>query len=501
MRLNLAAYPQCSEKLQHGHLCSYSEDTLKKVLENGQSLYGSNKTTFEDEIAAVKDFESRNWKLLERLQEQNKLSFRHRSIPEETAEYDIGVSAMEWEVANTTTILVFRGTFTHGDYANIGHWVTDYALEKSTNRMKEAWVRDAGLEWTKEMQDRTDNHDDTWEKVAIRARQLFLNEEKFPEELENILASNKSLEETGLTLEDARQTGYWKLTKFIVDQVYRETTAKNRTLVLTGHSQGGTRAQLASMYLQKEYGVQIPSISFAATGAACMARLLFDTGANLLNDVDPFSGHDQIFEYVHALDPWGNSMLGEDSGGKICYIGHKRIVTLTNESVGGNTIDSAQQYCSHVYGWPGPILLANEHSPVAADELKRNFQRCRYFTHNAVAMFLALSDSLLENGATATVNTTTRTVGGCHDAKIIPKEDPEAVCPTGQLTIQEDEAFGILFVIVLVTLFLFMRLCYKFWMRQRKTIGYQAGLNPSSNHGENVEIESEIAAIELPEVT
>lgn len=416
MRLNLAAYPLCVHKLQHGHHCSFSADTLKKVLENGQSLYGSNITTVEDEVAAVKDFESHNWELLNLLQEQNQLSFRHLSIPEETAEYDIGVSAMEWEVANTTTILVFRGTFTHGDYANIEHWMMDYAIEKSTDRMKEAWVRDAGLEWTEEMQDRTDNHDDTWEKVALRAHQLLFNEELFPKELENVLTSNISLEETGLTLEDARDTGCWKLTKFIVDQVYIETIARNQTLILTGHSQGGTRAQLASMYLQKEYGVQIPTLSFAATGAACMARLLFDTSANLLEDVDPFSGHEQIIEYAHPLDPWGNSMLGEDTGGKICYIHRKPTMKVRNES-----IDSAHEYCSQIYGWRGPLLLANEHSPVAAGELKRNFQRCRYFTHNAVAMFLALSDSLLENGATAIVNTTTSSVGGCSDAKIIPK--------------------------------------------------------------------------------
>jgi len=516
LRLNMAAYPLCAEKLQHGHHCSFSEDTLKKVLENGQSLYGSNITTFEEELMAVKDFESHNWGLLKRLEEQKKLSFRSRSIPAETAEFDIGVSAMEWEIRSTnTTILVFRGTFTHGDYANIEHWMMDYALEKSTGHMKEAWVNDAGLEWTKEMQDRSENHDDTWEKVALRAHQL-LNEEKFPKELENILASNASLEESlaeddangdntaGLTLEDARETGYWKLTKYIVDQVYAETLARNQTLVLTGHSQGGTRAQLASMYLQKEHGVQIPTISFAATGAACMARLLFDTSANLLQDVDPFSGHDQIVEYVHPLDVWGNSMLGED-GTRICYISSKTTMKMAqeNRTVEGNTIDSAKEYCSQVYGWPGPILLANEHSPIADEELKRNFQRCRYFTHNAVAMFSGLLCSLLENGATAITNTTTSTVGGCVDAKIIPKDDPDGVCPTGDITIREDEAFGMVLVVVLVTIVLSMRLCYKCWMRNRKTRGYQAGLSPSScNDDQGFGRESsDTASIELPALT
>lgn len=512
MRLNMAAYPLCAEKLQHGHHCSFSEDTLKKVLENGQSLYGSNVTTFEDELKAVKDFESRNWDLLKRQKEQKKLSFRSRSIPEETAEFDIGVSAMEWEISNTTTVLVFRGTFTHGDYANIEHWMMDYAIEKSTARMKEAWVDDAGLEWTKEMQDRSENHDDTWQKVALRAHQR-LSEEKFPKELEDILALNASLEErlgeeandhNGLTLEDARETGYWKLTKYIVDQVYAEALARNQTMVLTGHSQGGTRAQLASMYLQKEHGVQIPTVSFAATGAACMARLLFDTSANLLQDVDPFSGHDQIVEYVYPLDVWGNSMLGED-GTRTCYISSKPALKMTeaNGTVEGNRIDSAHEYCSQVYGWPGPILLANEHSPIADEELKRDFQRCRYFTHNSVAIFLGLSYSLLDNGETAISNTTTSTVGGCAEAKIIPRADPGGVCPTGNLTIREEEAFGLLLAVFLVTIFLSICLCYKCWMRNRQTRGYQAGLSPATHHHDEsiVRESSEAASIELPELT
>ncbi|KAL3937908.1 MAG: hypothetical protein SGBAC_007073 [Bacillariaceae sp.] len=511
MRLNMAAYPLCAEKLQHGHQCSFSEDTLKKVLENGQSLYGSNVKTFEDELKAVKDFESRNWDLLKRQKEQKKLLFRSRSIPEETAEFDIGVSAMEWEISNTTTILVFRGTFTHGDYANIEHWMMDYAIEKSTARMKEAWVEDAGLEWTKEMQDRSENHDDTWQKVALRAHQRF-SEEKFPKELEDILALNASLEESlgkeaidhnGLTLEDARETGYWKLTKHIVDQVYAEALARNQTLILTGHSQGGTRAQLSSMYLQKELGVQIPTVSFAATGAACMARLLFDTSANLLQDVDPFSGHDQIVEYVHPLDVWGNSMLGED-GTRTCYISSKPTLKITeaNGTVEGNRIDSAYEYCSHVYGWPGPLLLANEHSPIADEEMRRDFQRCRYFTHNSVAIFLKLSYSLLENGATAISNTTTGTVGGCVEAKIIPRADPGGVCPTGNLTIREKEAFGLLLAVFLVTIFLSICLCYKCWMRNLQTRGYQAGLSPVTHHDEStVRESSEAASIELPELT
>jgi len=558
MRLNMAAYPLCTEKLQHGHQCSFSEDTLRQVLQNGQSLYGPNITTYEGEVAATQAFESRNWDLLlspnnsnnsdDNGKTGNVISFRKRSIPKETAEFDIGLSAMVWELDNdnhldrNTTILVFRGTFTHGDYANIEHWMMNYALEKSTDRMKEAWIKDAGLNWTTEMQDRSDHHDDTWEKLGLRAHQLW-NEEAFPNELlDSILSASKDNDDASsssswkaaesppgsrgdgdqdddddedngtssgfltMTLREARETGYWELTKHIVDQVVAETVAKNRTLILTGHSQGGTRAQLASMYIQKEHGLEISTVSFAATGAACMARLLFGNGGasannNLLQDVDPFSRHDQIIEYVHPLDPWGNSMLGEDNGGMICHIGGRsakvaaaypnnksnNTTSTTNDDERArmmNDTSPAKDYCSQIYGWPGPILIANEHisRPVANLELKRNFQRCRYFTHNTVAIFLALSDSLLEDGSTAAA--TAGTWGGCVDALIIPRDDPNGVCPTGQMTIREDETFGLLVVVIGVILLMLSRLCYNMMVcpkgmatrltRRRTRAGYRA---------------------------
>jgi hypothetical protein len=78
-----------------------------------------------------------------------------------------------------------------------------------------------------------------------------------------------------------------------------------QSLLLTGHSQGGTRAALASMYLRKRTGVSYETVSFAATGAACMARRLYNTGANFLRDVNPYIRHPQITECAprHATTP------------------------------------------------------------------------------------------------------------------------------------------------------------------------------------------------------
>mmetsp|Transcript_28448 Transcript_28448/g.69224 ORF Transcript_28448/g.69224 Transcript_28448/m.69224 type:complete len:321 (+) Transcript_28448:452-1414(+) len=310
------------------------------------------------------------------------LTFIDRSIPQDTSKFDIGVSAMEWNIDNDdnndnsgvdggggTSILVFRGTYSPGDYDNIEHWMMDYVLEKSTDRMKQAWVDDSGLPWTSEMQSRL--HDDTLDRLEIRAF-LRIKGQKFPNDLVDTISSNSSLQESlldsngnGLTLQDAKDTGYWKLTKHIVDVVYARAVSQNRTLVISGHSQGGTRAQLASMYLHHKYDVKVPTVSFAATGSACMARHLFHSKANFLQDVDPAVAHDHITEYVHPLDPWGNSMLGQDNGGQACYYGTSYL----------SRPHPTFKYCSEIYGWSGPTLIANENSPLPRGiDLKKKFQ-------------------------------------------------------------------------------------------------------------------------------
>ena len=97
----------------------------------------------------------------------------------------------------------------------------------------------------------------------------------------------------GLTEEEAFARGYWTITKALVDHVYGDTAA-SESLLLTGHSQGATRAQFASMYLREKEGVAIPTLSFAATGAACSARMFYHSvekanalsaRANILDDV------------------------------------------------------------------------------------------------------------------------------------------------------------------------------------------------------------------------
>jgi hypothetical protein len=167
----------------------------------------------------------------------------------------------------------------------------------------------------------------------------------------------------------------------------------NRTLLLTGHSQGGTRAQLASMYLHHHRNITPTTITFAATGSACAARLFF-SNSNLLQDVNPYTEYNHLTDFVHPLDPWGNSMLGDDNG-QVCYWGGGFHHLDMNIPESPND-ESVYEYCSQIYGWSGPTLIAAQAGAYSGlggaqgVQIKQNFQRCRYFTHSAEAILMGL---------------------------------------------------------------------------------------------------------------
>lgn len=435
-------------------------DIFKKRL----SVFGPNIISIEDEIAATQRIDEVIWN---ESVVQSSTAYQTISVPQTTAEFEVGVQALEWTY-NDTTILTFRGTFTDGDYANIENWMIDYALEKSTDRMKKAWIDDASLEWTAEMEGRS-KVDDRWAKLAIRAGESYIlgrnrplkdgitRKESIMQQLVEAVAANETLSSAigGLTVREAEAMGYWKLTKLIVDEVAKRVHSNNRTLILTGHSQGGTRAQFASMYLFQTTGIAHPTVTFAATGGACAARLMFDSNANLLDDLDPFIRHENMVEYVHPLDPWGNSMLGLDNGDQVCYWGKMDAQMGQNSSMDDrmNARVGAYHYCSKVYGWPGPDIIAAQAGLSGDDNLRQDFQRCRYYTHLAESILIGLDQNLNDDGTTD---------GGCYKLSAVAQNDPDQVCPTGRLSSEEREAVASMLLALLLSLLgclLVMRCC------------------------------------------
>ena len=92
--------------------------------------------------------------------------------------------------------------------------------------MKQAWTVDAGLTWTDTMQERHDRGD-LFARTAIRAQSSYTawdgspNSGKFAPELATAVreSADSSLASLGLDEAAAKATGYWALTKKMVDDV------------------------------------------------------------------------------------------------------------------------------------------------------------------------------------------------------------------------------------------------------------------------------------------
>ncbi|KAL7568048.1 hypothetical protein ACA910_020768 [Epithemia clementina (nom. ined.)] len=589
-RLNMAAFPTCQERLDynnnnnknhdkdntnaHVFTCTYDEATLQPIWQAGQSMFGKQVTNLLQEQEAMQQLQQYNQQAFQSGSYYNgaKTDFEIHNVPYDTAEWDIGVHAVQWTVHDpyNTTILAFRGSFTPADNVNIENWILPYILsDQGTTRMQQAWTQDAGLTWTPTQQQRHDDYDDTWVKLEIRTAQSFVfgqqetvkdeveqrlsphhqnnstttstTHEAFAQRLVDAVQANASLaaalqQDNGgveFTVPQALQTGYWTLTRYLIRQVAQQAQDRNYHLLLTGHSQGGTRAQLASMHLhQQAYSSSSSSsssssttstessstssstshvvenhstITFGASGSACLARQLwYQNNAALLTSVNPFLPQNQLTDYVHPLDPWGNALLGRDNGGHVCFWGSTNAVRQqeaelealerqkekeaeeaeqaaeAGENGGGGggdgdefgddddddddedndttipVIDPAYIYCSRIYGYRGPLLMAADaHAPLGhfslnEQELRQNFERCRYYTHTIEATLLALSlgetlpvltpgenDNVTSSTSTSTTTTAMllllqpdgTTDGGCHSVLVIPQDDPMQLCP------------------------------------------------------------------------
>lgn len=452
MRMCLLSYPSCQEQTRHNKTCGYRDAVMEPIWKRREELLGPSITDRANHNQAMQEF----YDDIQRLLVSSAWSVRDVSAPKKTAKWDTGVVAFEWKRDNTT-VLVFRGTTTEGEDHNIENWIMDYVLEKSTAQMKRAWTQDAHLHWTDIMKQRADRSD-VWEKWLIRIAESSFKtsrtvkdrvdgEGSFPQDLVDAANDDPELLAGmgGLSLKEAKATGYWKITKYIVNRVVKNLP-EHHTLILTGHSQGATRAQFASMYLYQTKGWKVSTVTFAATGSSCAARLFF-SDYNILADLDPFLEYDNMIEYVHPLDPWGNAMLGMDNGKSVCFFGSKTAQLAET----GTHFDGAYEYCSRVYGWSGPTILVSSSGvsglggPLHPQALYDAFARCRYYTHNTIAMMLYLEAFLDADGGTD---------GGCREIPLIPRDDPEGLCPTGIVSLGEGIIFAELLILILLTMVL-----------------------------------------------
>jgi hypothetical protein len=114
------------------------------------------------------------------------------------------------------------------------------------------------------------------------------------------------------------KNGFWSLTKEVVrtELAAGRNTGLDGNVYITGHSGGGARAAMVSMWLEKDDSTAFPTYTFGAPGVQCAVRYSLPTVYSA--DMDVLSRHNNIKQYTHALDVIGRM---DYHPGKVCLFG------------------------------------------------------------------------------------------------------------------------------------------------------------------------------------
>ena len=238
-KLNFLAYPGTRDETTNAY---YPSDVVDPIYKAGDGSFGSNLTSELDEIQAMHNA------IEAEVTKTTGATWAYKYTPD-SARDTIGVAALEFTRGNMT-VLIFRGTFSPGDYANINNWVVDWVFGSMTAQMKRMWIDQAGLDWGQDLQAREQQSTLKQSTTLYLLVTLFspFFSTSFPADL---AAAASKVPNASLTASDAARVGYWFLDKLIADTARQAAAARGGPLLLSGHSQGGTRAQLISMYLRR----------------------------------------------------------------------------------------------------------------------------------------------------------------------------------------------------------------------------------------------------------
>lgn len=354
---------------------------------------------------------------------------------------EVGVAAQLWirpgsqgglDDPDAVRILHFRGSSSDMDMYNIrftyGHWV----LERSRERFMELYEDEAGLP----IEDRDAHKGFVADFADFLVRLEFsMRVRTLKQKLWEAMEEHQD-DDDDIDREDIARFAQWPVTRAIIRDVapVERDLETEQPLFFTGYSQGGMRATQAALFLAKEDGVRYNTTTLAATGFQCGPRTLWgaskdDDESQLAQFFDIYTDHsDHITTYHDVFDPYA----------AIDYAHSRRCVY----GVTGAELRSAAKYCKDVLGYnlAGGTGLLN----VAV------LRRCLYFTHSSLAIGVNLRNAtfLADDGTTD---------GGCATVPIIPKEDPDELCPKA---VAPGSFIGIVFlVIVLPSLIIASLLC------------------------------------------
>ena len=307
----------------------------------------------------------------------------------------------------------------------------------------------------------------------------------------------------GISKDDIKKYGYWPITKHMVRQILPESRdlTSEGAIYISGHSQGGARASLVSMWLEKADNKKYQTYALSPVGCQCFSRKLSflpgsSNGHNLLADVDPYINHDQITGKLKAstlasvLNRRSFFLLRSPS--QLCQRRETALAALVlpyftpplpvpkpfltpptsylaslaaaylhpfdfyalmdyqvgnvckygtsrlNTPLEGGTND-LMPYVESTIGYTGPELMVD----MFDDKAPQAFQMTRHWTHSIIWMNVLFSNSSMLDGQGVTD-------GGCVPEVLIPASDPNSLCPDGD----SDAACNALFLGVGLTVFL-----------------------------------------------
>mmetsp|Transcript_56549 Transcript_56549/g.127857 ORF Transcript_56549/g.127857 Transcript_56549/m.127857 type:complete len:596 (-) Transcript_56549:91-1878(-) len=405
--------------LSYTKLDPYTTDVLDPVIAAGDSVYGASIQSYAQEMTAETDAFDQ---ILAAVNQIGTTSVSDAGLDINASGLtSTGVHALEFQGAGVGNVLVFRGSYSKGDFANIKPWIAAWINGKMNQQLKHQWIDISGLPWTTEMA-AANAQMDAASRAAI-AGGSWQGTFSLDDYLTIFAQSAVSKGFPSSRVSFVAETGYWEFTKLIAESARTVAITAGEAFYITGHSQGGARAALTSMYLEKQHGTKYTTTTFAAVGGTCFSRNIAYTSENMLSDVDPFVTHDQITEYVHALDIFGHFDIDP---GTTCVYGTTNIAS-----------SKAKKYCEQVFGYNGPdLMVAGNFGGVGdflgpSEALQHKLKRCLYFTHNTVSVDADIDNDvyLYEDGTTD---------GGCSMADTIPSSDPNERCPAALDTVTQE---------------------------------------------------------------
>lgn len=378
-QMNKAVYPRSNFSVQY--------EKLQEIYDAGVNLYGDGESG--EDRAASETAWNNQWMDLHDTYIQGK--WEDKFNPTGNEANGLGVAAAVYSTAEMA-VIVFRGSYTSADNTNMLLWFEGWFLTKLKQQIQNSWQFATGSTTLSEEMQRRAAQSDMLDRAG------FLG-------VTNALHLKQDVDWLKSGVADALnviQHGYWPLTKQLVTDIL--ATHSGKTIYITGHSQGGGRAVLASMWLKKSQALTIPTYTFAGVGVQCAVRYaLPDMYAS---DVDVTIRHENVVQYVHALDPYGQL---DYQVGKVYKFG---TADLRDEKIFSPT----KSLCERVVGYSGATLLLPKGQP------NRDFGMCRYFTHWSHAIVYHLSDD-------AILNPDGTTDGGRQDDPLIADGDPDGKCP------------------------------------------------------------------------